>query len=82
MGCLQGEEFRGLRSAAACLIRTWIQKYVPDVKVDHVANPNLSAADVKERLGTVKGHLIEMPLQFLIDQRDAYEGIKWYVSAK
>jgi hypothetical protein len=30
-----------------------------------VANPDLSLRQVKEELGKVRGHLVDMPMQFL-----------------
>jgi phospholipase D1/2 len=45
------------------------QGYLPKVKTGHVA-PGVSLDVVKDRLSRVRGALVEMPLDFLIDQND------------
>jgi phospholipase D1/2 len=55
-------------------IRTW-EDYVNYLKpaagisTGHVANQQLSAREIKEELGKVKGHLVDMPINFLIVSR-------------
>ncbi|EIN06494.1 phospholipase D/nuclease [Punctularia strigosozonata HHB-11173 SS5] len=60
------------------LIRDWnaYANYVPKVKTGHVA-PGIPLQRVKERLSQVRGALVEMPLDFLIDQKDFTENATW-----
>ncbi|KAG8215687.1 hypothetical protein J3R82DRAFT_7561 [Butyriboletus roseoflavus] len=60
------------------LVRSWsaYDNYVPKVKMGHVV-PGIPLHRVKERLGQVKGSLVECPLDFLIDDKDFVEGIDW-----
>lgn len=52
-------------------IRRRKQDYIPQgIKTGHVAAKDMSLADVKETLAEVRGHLVEMPLQFLIDEKN------------
>lgn len=37
-----------------------------NIKTGHVANKDLSIQQIKESLSQIRGHLVEMPLQFLI----------------
>jgi len=52
------------------LVRTWEQfkAYVPKVKTGHIADTEMSLQRMKEKLSTVRGNLVEAPLEFLIDQ--------------
>lgn len=52
------------------LIRNWVDyeaylKPAAGIATGHVANPELSLRDVKAELGKVRGHLVDMPLEFL-----------------
>ncbi|KAH9974594.1 hypothetical protein BGW80DRAFT_1436752 [Lactifluus volemus] len=60
------------------LVRNWeaYNSYKPKVKVGHVV-PGVSVDHVKERLSLVRGSLVEAQIDFLIDQTDFAEGIKW-----
>jgi len=60
------------------LVRDWkaYENYVPKVKTGHVI-PDVPLHRVKERLSQVKGALVEMPIDFLIDQHDFVEGPEW-----
>jgi phospholipase D1/2 len=51
-------------------IRNWTDyeaylKPAAGITTGHVANPDLSLRQVKEELGKVRGHLVDMPMQFL-----------------
>ena len=46
------------------------QAYVKDIPIGHLI-PSISLEDAKQKLAQVKGHLVEMPLNFLADQKDA-----------
>jgi phospholipase D1/2 len=54
------------------LRRPRFQNYIPKVKVGHVV-PGIDVRTVKDRLSRVRGALVEMPLDFLIDQKDFTE---------
>ncbi|KAG0151027.1 hypothetical protein CROQUDRAFT_713026 [Cronartium quercuum f. sp. fusiforme G11] len=68
------------RPVPAAGIRTWKQykAYVPSgrgaPKVCHVVNEAGSLEDVKNQLDQIKGHLVEMPLDFLADDDMYQEG--------
>jgi len=47
------------------------QKYVKGIPIGHLI-PDISLEDAKQKLAQVKGHLVEMPLGFLEDQKDAF----------
>jgi hypothetical protein len=50
-------------------VRSWADyhKFIPDgIPAGHVADRSLSVQQLKEKLNQIKGHLVEMPLQFLI----------------
>jgi phospholipase D1/2 len=49
---------------------------VPKVKPGHVAT-DLPLATIKERLAKIRGHLVESPLDFLIDEKDLVTGAEW-----
>lgn len=51
-------------------IRNWVDyeaylKPAAGIATGHVADKDLSLSAVKEELGKVKGHLVDMPLEFL-----------------
>lgn len=60
------------------LIRSWdaYENYVPKVQTDH-AVPDITLERLKDRLSSVKGALVEAPLDFLIDQKDFVDGPEW-----
>lgn len=65
---------RVFRSIPNDMIRSWAQyrEYVnknTGVKVGHVANPELSLREVKDLLSKVKGHIVPMPINFLIEEK-------------
>lgn len=45
---------------------------MPKVKTGHLAT-ELDLATIKEKLSHVRGHLVESPLEFVIDQKDLVE---------
>ena len=52
------------------------QNYLPNVKTGHLI-PDVPLARVKDRLSQVRGHLVECPLDFLIDDKEFVEGPDW-----
>jgi phospholipase D1/2 len=44
------------------------------LQVGHVANPDMSLPEIKQELAKVRGHLVEMPLHFLCDEKWLTEG--------
>jgi len=50
--------------------------YLPDVKNGHVV-PGVPLQRVKERLSEVRGHVVEAPLDFLIDDKEFVSGVEW-----
>ncbi|BEI91124.1 uncharacterized protein CcaverHIS019_0311940 [Cutaneotrichosporon cavernicola] len=70
---------RVFRSVPNDMIRSWAQykDYVgknAGVNVGHVANSELSLHEIKELLSTVKGHIVPMPINFLIEEKYLTEG--------
>jgi len=59
-------------------VRTWAQyeKYVPKVKAGHVV-PDITVAQIKEKLSKVQGHLVEGAVDFLIEETSITTGIRW-----
>ncbi|KAF8603406.1 phospholipase D/nuclease [Ceratobasidium sp. AG-I] len=60
------------------IVRNWkvYNHYMPKVKTGHLA-AELDLAMVKKKLSHVHGHLVECPLEFLIDQRDLVDNLDW-----
>lgn len=52
------------------------QAYLPKVKTGHLV-PEVPLARAKDRLSEVRGHLVECPLDFLIDDKEFVEGPDW-----
>ncbi|KAF9652544.1 phospholipase D [Thelephora ganbajun] len=50
--------------------------YLPDVKQGHVV-PDMPLQRVKDRLAEVRGHVVEAPIDFLIDDKEFVGGIEW-----
>ncbi|GMK53499.1 hypothetical protein CspeluHIS016_0100850 [Cutaneotrichosporon spelunceum] len=70
---------RVFRSVPNDMILSWAayKDYVgknSGIKVGHVANPELSLHEIKELLSTVKGHIVPMPTNFLIQEKWLTEG--------
>lgn len=70
---------RVFRSVPNDMIRNWTayKDYVgknAQIKIGHVANPDLSLHEVKELLSRVKGHIVPMPINFLIEEKWLTEG--------
>lgn len=70
---------RVFRSIPNDMIRNWssYRDYVgknAGVKVGHVANPELSVPEIKDLLSRVKGHIVPMPINFLIEEKWLTEG--------
>ncbi|CAK9780379.1 unnamed protein product [Cutaneotrichosporon oleaginosum] len=70
---------RVFRSVPNDMIHSWAQyrDYVSKnagVKVGHVANPELSLHEIKDLLSRVKGHIVPMPINFLIEEKWLTEG--------
>ncbi|KAG8990616.1 hypothetical protein FRB93_003163 [Tulasnella sp. JGI-2019a] len=60
-------------------VRNWDQykKFIPNVRTGHVANADLTLREIKEKLGRIKGALVEAPLNFLIEQKELVENKDW-----
>ncbi|KAG9086659.1 hypothetical protein FRC07_013018, partial [Ceratobasidium sp. 392] len=60
------------------IVRNWEQykNYVPKVKTGHLAT-ELDLATVKTKLAQIHGHLVEAPLDFVIEQKDLVENNDW-----
>ncbi|CCA77742.1 related to phospholipase D [Serendipita indica DSM 11827] len=52
------------------------KKYVPKSMVCHLA-PGQSLERVKQRLSEVRGHVVECPLDFLIEETDLWQNASW-----
>jgi len=50
--------------------------YLPNVKNGHVV-PEVPLQRVKDRLSAVQGHLVEAPIDFLIDDKEFVSGVEW-----
>jgi len=50
--------------------------YLPNVKNGHVV-PDMPLQRVKDRLSEVRGHLVEAPIDFLIDDKEFVSGVEW-----
>ncbi|KAI9633008.1 uncharacterized protein MKK02DRAFT_40389 [Dioszegia hungarica] len=60
-------------------IRNWEDyaaylKPAAGIATGHVANPDMSLREVKEELGKIRGHLVDMPMEFLADLKYMTEG--------
>nr|GAT61270.1 phospholipase D [Mycena chlorophos] len=66
------------RPVPSNLVRDWkaYDNYVPKGKVGHVVS-GMPLDRVKKQLSQVRGALVEAPLDFLIDEKDLVEGVKW-----
>ncbi|QRV81288.1 phospholipase [Ceratobasidium sp. AG-Ba] len=60
------------------IVRNWEQykTYVPKVKTGHLAT-DLDLATVKAKLAQIHGHLVEAPLEFVIEQKDLVDNPDW-----
>jgi len=60
------------------IIRNWkdYANYMPKVKAGHLAT-ELDLATIKNKLSHVHGHLVESPLDFVIEQKDLVENADW-----
>ena len=54
--------------------KDWVKDNLDGVPTGHVANNKMPVQEVKEKLAQVNGHLVEMPLQFLIGKLRAAIG--------
>ncbi|CAG8539977.1 2129_t:CDS:10, partial [Acaulospora colombiana] len=54
------------------------KNYVPKTRAGHLP-PGQSLDRVKQRLAQVRGHLVEAPLDFLIDEKGIWENADWMV---
>ncbi|KIJ51188.1 hypothetical protein M422DRAFT_203211 [Sphaerobolus stellatus SS14] len=52
------------------------KNYVPKVKSGHIV-PDIPLEHAKERLSDIRGALVEMPLQFLADEKSLIDGPEW-----
>jgi phospholipase D1/2 len=50
--------------------------YLPNVKNGHVV-PDMPLQRVKQRLSEVRGHLVEAPIDFLIEDKEFVSGVEW-----
>lgn len=60
-------------------VRNWksYQEFIgrnAGVKVGHVMNNDMSLAEIKRELAKIKGHVVDMPINFLIDEKWLTEG--------
>ncbi|QRV95777.1 phospholipase [Ceratobasidium sp. AG-Ba] len=60
------------------IVHNWEQykTYVPKVKTGHLAT-DLDLATVKAKLAQIHGHLVEAPLEFVIEQKDLVDNPDW-----
>jgi phospholipase D1/2 len=60
------------------LVRKWkdYDVYKSKAQVGHVV-PGVPLRRVKERLALVRGSIVEAQLDFLIDEKEIVEGLKW-----
>jgi len=66
------------RTVPTDLVSSWdhYKEYVPKVKVGHLL-PNIPIDRVRERLNEVRGHLVDAPLRFLIDEKELVDNNDW-----
>jgi len=59
-------------------VRNWkeYERYVPKVKAGHVA-PEFTAAQIKDKMSQIRGHLVEGAIDFLIEETSITSGIRW-----
>lgn len=59
-------------------VRNWKQyeAYVPKVKAGHVAT-DMSIQQIKEKLNSVQGHVVEGSVDFLIEETSMTTGMRW-----
>jgi phospholipase D1/2 len=43
----------------------------------HVADSTMSLDHIKDRLSSIRGHIVEAPLNFLIDEKNLVENLGW-----
>jgi phospholipase D1/2 len=55
------------------------QSYVPNIKTGHIANPDMPLDRIKERLSEIRGHIVEAPVEFLIEEKGLVTGVTWLV---
>ncbi|KEP49732.1 phospholipase D/nuclease [Rhizoctonia solani 123E] len=60
------------------VVHNWAEykNYLPKVKAGHLAT-ELDLGIVKDKLSQIHGHLVEAPLEFLIQQPELVEGADW-----
>ena len=60
------------------IVHNWeeYKNYVPKVKSGHLAT-DLELSVVKAKLAQIHGHLVEAPLEFVIEQKDLVENSDW-----
>ncbi|KAG8810896.1 hypothetical protein FRC17_002713 [Serendipita sp. 399] len=60
------------------MVRNWTEynNDVPNVSPGHVST-DLSAAEIKEKLAGVKGHIVQGYTEFLIEEQDLVTGWEW-----
>jgi phospholipase D1/2 len=64
------------------VVRSWKQynEYIKrntGILVGHVANPDMSLLEIKTELSKIRGHLVNMPLYFMADEKAMIEGGDW-----
>ncbi|EUC55943.1 phospholipase D, partial [Rhizoctonia solani AG-3 Rhs1AP] len=66
------------RTVPTNIIQSWAdyQNYVPKVKTGHLAT-EWDFATVKAKLAQIHGHLVEAPLEFLLEQKDLVDNRDW-----
>ncbi|CUA74327.1 Phospholipase D p2 [Rhizoctonia solani] len=66
------------RTVPTNIIQSWedYKNYVPKVKTGHLAT-EWDFATVKAKLAQIHGHLVEAPLEFLIEQKDLVDNADW-----
>lgn len=67
---------RSNRTVAPAHTHATMQNYVPKSRVCHLA-PGQSLERVRQRLSEVRGHLVEAPLEFLIEEKGIWENADW-----
>ncbi|KAG8871679.1 hypothetical protein FRC20_010301 [Serendipita sp. 405] len=60
-------------------VRSWKQyeNYVPKVKAGHVGHADMPVSEIKDKLNKVQGHLIEGAVDFLVEEKEIVEGVRW-----
>ncbi|KZO92207.1 phospholipase D [Calocera viscosa TUFC12733] len=66
------------RSVPSDMVRNWgaYKTFVPNTLPGHVA-PDVTLDQIKTRLSQVRGHVVDSPLNFLIEENELISGSQW-----